>query len=77
MISVRTPTRDFGGPTTSPRPGTFGSATQAIYDLMGKDAILFHHSINDDDTSTGSQYVDQAKTWFDSLWNSIATDYQR
>jgi hypothetical protein len=39
----------------------FGGETQAIYDLMGKDAILFHHSINDDDTSTGSQYVDQAK----------------
>ncbi|MEU0793839.1 GntR family transcriptional regulator [Amycolatopsis sp. NPDC005961] len=55
----------------------FGGETQAMYDLMGKDAILFHHSINDDDTSTGSQYVDQAKTWFDSLWNSVAKDYQR
>jgi DNA-binding transcriptional regulator YhcF (GntR family) len=55
----------------------FGGETQAIYDLMGKDAILFHHSINDDDTSTGSQYVDQAKTWFESLWNSVARDYER
>lgn len=55
----------------------FGGETQAIYDLMGKDAILFHHSANDDDTSTGSQYVEQARTWFDSLWNSVATDYER
>ncbi|MEU5695180.1 GntR family transcriptional regulator [Actinosynnema sp. NPDC020468] len=50
---------------------------QAIYDLMGKDAILFHHSANDDDTSTGSQYVEQARTWFDSLWNTIAEDFDR
>jgi DNA-binding transcriptional regulator YhcF (GntR family) len=55
----------------------FGGETQAIYDLMGKDAILFHHSTTDDDTSTGSQYVDQAKTWFDSMWDTIAEDYQR
>ena len=55
----------------------FGGETQAIYDLMGKDAILFHHSANDDDTSTGSQYVQQSKTWFDSLWTNIAQDYQR
>ncbi|TVT36406.1 GntR family transcriptional regulator [Amycolatopsis rhizosphaerae] len=55
----------------------FGGETQAIYDLMGKDAILFHHSTTDDDTSTGSQYVDQARTWFDSIWTSIAQDYQR
>jgi hypothetical protein len=40
---------------------TFGGETQTMYDLMGKDAILFHHSANDDNTSTGSQYVDQAK----------------
>jgi DNA-binding transcriptional regulator YhcF (GntR family) len=56
---------------------TFGGETQTMYDLMGKDAILFHHSANDDDTSTGSQYVDQAKTWFDSMWTSIATEYIR
>jgi hypothetical protein len=44
---------------------------------MGKDAILFHHSITDDDTSTGSQYVDQACTWFDSMWTTVATEYIR
>ncbi|MGA6163912.1 GntR family transcriptional regulator [Amycolatopsis magusensis] len=56
---------------------TFGGETQAMYDLMGKDAILFHHSANDDDTSTGSQYVDQAKTWFTSMWTTVAKEYTR
>lgn len=55
----------------------FGAESQAMYDLMGKDATLFHHSANDDDTSTGSQYLDQAKTWFTSMWTSVATEYTR
>lgn len=56
---------------------SLGTEPRAIYDLMGKDAILFHHSISDDDTSTGSQYVDQARTWFDSMWNTVSTEYVR
>jgi DNA-binding transcriptional regulator YhcF (GntR family) len=56
---------------------SLGGEPRAIYDLMGKDAILFHHSISDDDTSTGSQYVDQARTWFDSMWNTISTEFVR
>jgi DNA-binding transcriptional regulator YhcF (GntR family) len=54
---------------------TVDSEPQTIYDLRGKDAILFHHSANDDDTSTGSQYVDQAKTWFDSMWNTVSAEF--
>jgi hypothetical protein len=54
---------------------TFGGEPQTIYDLMGKDAILFHHSAGDDDTSTGSQYVDQARTWFDSMWNTVSREF--
>lgn len=54
---------------------TIGGETQTIYDLMGKDAILFHHSANDDDTSTGSQYVEQARTWFDSMWNTVSLQF--
>ena len=30
-----------------------------VYDLMGKDATLFHHATSDDPTSIGSQYVEQ------------------
>lgn len=54
---------------------TVDSEPQTIYDLRGKDAILFHHSANDDDTSTGSQYVDQARSWFDSMWNTVSTEF--
>lgn len=56
---------------------SLGGEPKAMYDLMGKDAILFHHSVNDDDTSTGSQYVEQARTWFDSMWTTVATEYAR
>jgi DNA-binding transcriptional regulator YhcF (GntR family) len=56
---------------------TLNGERQAMYDLMGKDATLFHHSASDDDTSVGSQYIEQAKTWFDSMWDSVAVDYQR
>ncbi|MBP2474047.1 hypothetical protein JOF53_002919 [Crossiella equi] len=54
---------------------SLGGEPQAIYDLMGKDAILFHHSTTDDDTSTGSQYVEQARTWFDSMWDTVSTEF--
>lgn len=48
----------------------------AIFDPMGKDATLFHHSIHDDDdTSTGPTYVEQARTWFDSVWQTITREY--
>jgi DNA-binding transcriptional regulator YhcF (GntR family) len=49
----------------------------AIYDPMGKDATLFHYAISGDDTSTATQYVEQAKLWFDSLWNTIAQEYEQ
>jgi DNA-binding transcriptional regulator YhcF (GntR family) len=47
----------------------------AMYDLMGKDATLFHHAVTDDDTSTGTLYVEQARTWFESMWNSVGREY--
>lgn len=46
-----------------------------IYDPMGKDAILFHHVADEDETTTASQYVSQARSWFDSVWNTIAREY--
>ena len=56
---------------------TLGGAPRAIYDLMGKDAILFQHSVTDDDTSTGSQYVEQARDWFESMWSTVSTEFLR
>lgn len=43
-----------------------------IYDLMGKDATLFHHTTSDDDTSAGSQYVEQIQAWFETIWTTVA-----
>jgi hypothetical protein len=48
-----------------------------MYDLMGKDATLFHHAATEDDTSTGTQYVEQAKLWSDSMWNTVSGDASR
>ncbi|MEV4266644.1 GntR family transcriptional regulator [Kribbella sp. NPDC049584] len=42
-----------------------------IFDAVGKDTVLFHHSVTDDDRATGSQYVDQARSWFESVWGTI------
>lgn len=54
---------------------TVGDKPTGGYDAMGKDAILFHFDANDDQTSVGAQYVQQAQLWFDSVWNSIARDF--
>lgn len=53
---------------------TIKGEPHAVYDLMGKDTVLFHHALNDDDTSTGTQYVEQAKLWFESMWQSVARE---
>jgi DNA-binding transcriptional regulator YhcF (GntR family) len=46
--------------------------THSVFDLMGKDAVLFHYSVDDDAESTSSQYVSQAQIWFDSMWGTVA-----
>lgn len=53
-----------------------GSESVSIFDPMGKDAMLFHYSARDDgDTSTGPKYVEQSRTWFDSVWQTITRGY--
>ncbi|OZM72661.1 GntR family transcriptional regulator [Amycolatopsis antarctica] len=44
----------------------------AIWDLMGKDATLFHHTADGDAESLGSQYIAQSRLWFESLWTTVA-----
>jgi len=46
----------------------------AMWDLMGKDAILFHHSADANPDSLASQYVQQSLMWFDSIWSTVARD---
>ncbi|WP_267896166.1 hypothetical protein [Intrasporangium calvum] len=39
---------------------------------MGKDAVHFQFTDDGEPDSTGSQFVAQTQTWFDSIWNAIA-----
>jgi DNA-binding transcriptional regulator YhcF (GntR family) len=47
-----------------------------IWDLMGRDATLFHYAVDDDEASHGTQFVESARLWFDSVWNSVAREYR-
>ncbi|PZS26629.1 MAG: GntR family transcriptional regulator [Pseudonocardiales bacterium] len=64
----------FGFYPVRERKITIKGEAHAIYDLMGKDAVLFHHAASADDTSTGTLYVEQAKLWFDSMWETVARE---
>lgn len=48
--------------------------TTVVWDLMGKDATLFHQAGGDDIESTGARYVEQAQLWFDSMWRSVGRE---
>jgi DNA-binding transcriptional regulator YhcF (GntR family) len=51
-----------------------GSDSINIWDLMGKDATLFHFSKFDAESSNGPQLISQAQQWFDSVWRSVARE---
>jgi DNA-binding transcriptional regulator YhcF (GntR family) len=55
---------------------TLDGEPTAVWDLMGKDAILFHHAAEADDESMASQYIKQSRMWFDSIWTTVARDYE-
>jgi hypothetical protein len=44
-----------------------------MYDLMGKDATMFHYERGDDPASIGGQYINQAQAWFDSMWSTVSS----
>jgi DNA-binding transcriptional regulator YhcF (GntR family) len=46
-----------------------------IFDPMGKDAALFHFSVTDDSGLPGKGYVEEAQTWFNSVWETISREY--
>jgi hypothetical protein len=50
-----------------PLPG----GPQAIYDLMGKDALVFHYSANSGQPAD-TPWIEQARTWFDTMWHTIS-----
>lgn len=65
----------FGFYPAVERAVTIKGESVTIFDLMGKDVPLFHYAVTDDDTSHGTQFVESSRAWFDSLWDSIASEY--
>jgi DNA-binding transcriptional regulator YhcF (GntR family) len=45
-----------------------------IFDLMGKDATLFHFAPTDDEGSNDAQFIEQAQLWFNSMWETVARE---
>lgn len=66
---------DFGYYPIRPSNVVAQGETIEIYDLVGKDTTLFHHSINDGGSSSGAQQVRQARMWFDSVRETIGRDF--
>jgi len=48
----------------------------AIFDVLGKDSTLFHFAVEDDDASMSTQFVEQARKWYESVWTTIAREHQ-
>ncbi|MEU7001388.1 GntR family transcriptional regulator [Nonomuraea sp. NPDC046570] len=45
-----------------------------LYDVMGKDSVLFHYALTEDPSAAASQYVAQARSWFTSMWTTISRE---
>jgi DNA-binding transcriptional regulator YhcF (GntR family) len=62
----------FGLYPVTRRSVKLGKEPHEIYDLMGKDATLFHHTTADDDTPANSPYVNETQAWFDTIWTTVS-----
>jgi DNA-binding transcriptional regulator YhcF (GntR family) len=52
-------------------------AQVSIYDPMGEDVEFFHYSsVDGDETPSRPRYVAEAQSWFDSVWTTIATEFE-
>lgn len=56
--------------TQTPIPAKSGD--ELIWDLGGKDVMLFHYDMSD---AHGVEHVNQYRAWFDAIWSSIARDH--
>jgi len=45
-----------------------------FYDLMGKDTVVFHHSVHSGQ-ATDVPYIEHARTWFTSMWDTISYEH--
>jgi DNA-binding transcriptional regulator YhcF (GntR family) len=67
----------FGFYPIMERELTIEGEPHKVYDLRGKEKVLFHHEADGDRDSISSQYVGQAMTWFESMWSTVSRDAQR
>ena len=44
---------------------------QAMYDLMGKDALVFRHAA-DSGQPADAPWIEQARNWFDAMWQTMS-----
>ncbi|WP_088284579.1 GntR family transcriptional regulator [Kineosporia sp. A_224] len=61
----------FGFYPVSANEVAYKGESLKIWDLLGKDSLLFHHARGDDE-SLGGVFVEQAQLWFDSHWDTVA-----
>jgi hypothetical protein len=52
----------------------FPDGSHAMYDLMGKDAVVFRHSKTAGEVAD-AQFVEQAQGWFDSMWDHLSYEF--
>ena len=50
------------------------SGPRDIYDLMGKDAVVFHHSVHSGQPAD-PPYIDQTRAWFNAMWDNISYEF--
>jgi hypothetical protein len=48
--------------------------TRDMYDLMGKDAMVFRHS-QSSGQDADAQFIEQSQEWFDSIWDTISYEF--
>ncbi|TXS41703.1 GntR family transcriptional regulator [Streptomyces sp. uw30] len=56
------------------RPIVLDEGTVAAIDVIGLGAVLEHYVADDDPDSPGSVFVTERQTWFDSVWEYLATE---
>jgi hypothetical protein len=42
-----------------------------MYDLMGKDALVFRHAADSGQPADGP-WIEQARNWFDAMWQTMS-----
>lgn len=66
----------FGFYPVATHEATIDGKAVPMHDVMGKDATLMHYATDNDPDSAGAVFIGQAQGWFDSVWSTVAQEYQ-